>query len=57
MEGDDILEGGGETVLLLLLLMTTNWLVGGKGSARNGRGLSIRGWPRISPTPSPSYGY
>ena len=43
MGGDYLLKGGQEIVLLLLLLMATNWMVGGKGSARDGSGYSIEG--------------
>ena len=37
--------------------MATNWMVGGKGPARDGMGFSIRGWPRKSPAPHPPNGY
>ena len=52
MGGDYLLEGGQDLVMLLILQMASNWMVGGKGSARDGRGLSIRGWWRNTPAPA-----
>ena len=40
-----LLEDGQGIVLILLLIMATKRMVGRKVSARDGRSLSIRGWP------------
>ena len=55
--GEYLSEGGKGIVLLILLPMATNWMVGGKGSARDRRRLSLREWPRNSLAPSPPNGY